>query len=421
MIFDSFYLNYIFLAILLLFSFFFSGSETAFFSLNRLERNSLKENKSIKKKAILSFLLENQEQLLITILTGNMVVNIFASSIGSIIGDRLFRGKSEIYSIIGMTLLLLIFGELTPKRIAVNHSRSFSNLTAKPLYYLHLFLTPVRSVLNHISTWFLNLFPKDMRIENEKKHSLVLTTAEMGYKQSILIHSEYRLFKSYLAFTGKPAYSVMTQRKVLNTISSDLNIGEVLDIIAEDKKYIMNLSIILRNNDSDHLSGWIPIPRLLECKFEQSHLNESIKTLSRDFHIVPKSKDLPTLILEMREDNSELALLVDEFGGTAGVIWFKNIIEDVLRVFYNPIQETQNDNNQGTTVIPASMPIEDFEEYFGVEIDFDVETIAGLFLELFGDIPESGDEVLFHDLHIIVLEMDKNTIKNLKIEKRYRP
>ncbi len=110
MIWDDFYYNYILLGILLLFSFYFSGSETAIFSLNRLERNAFKETKSKKKNLIISFLLDNQEQLLITILTGNMVVNIFASSIGSIIGDRFFKGKAEIFSIIGMTIILLLIG-----------------------------------------------------------------------------------------------------------------------------------------------------------------------------------------------------------------------------------------------------------------------------------------------------------------------
>ncbi len=416
MIFDIFNLNYIFLGVLLLLSSFFSGSEAAFFSLNRLERNSLKEQKSKKKRDIIVYLLENQDQLLITILTGNMVVNIFASSIGSIIGDRIFQARSEILSIAVMTVLLLLIGELTPKRIAVNHSRSFSNKTAYPLYYLHRLLTPVRHVLNHITISVLRLFKGNSGAPDGSRHALVLTTAELGYKQSILHHSEFRLFKSYLSFREKDAHAVMTMRKELQTLPDRLTIGEALELIGRDRKYIMNMSIILRSSDSDHLSGWIPVPRLLEHKYSQSSLDKNIKALAKEFHIIPKSKDLPTLIMEMRENNSEIALLVDEFGGTAGVIWFKNIIEDLLRVFYNPLQE--EGPNQGEKIIPASMPIEDFEEYFDMDIDSDFETAAGLFLEVFGDIPVEGDEILFHDLHITVREMKGNAIKTLKIDKR---
>ena len=133
---------YLLLGILLFLSFYFSGTETAIFSLSRIERNSLRQTKSGRMRHILTFLLDHQEQLLITILTGNMIVNIFASSIGEVIGERLFGGDSELFSILSVTLLLLLFGELTPKRIAVNHPRDFTRLTAPPLYYLHRLQRP---------------------------------------------------------------------------------------------------------------------------------------------------------------------------------------------------------------------------------------------------------------------------------------
>lgn len=415
---DSFFYNYIFLGVLLFFSFYFSGSETAIFSLNRLERNSLRETKSKRKNRILSFLLDNQEQLLITILTGNMVVNIFASSIGSIIGNRLFKGQSEIFSIIGMTILLLLTGELTPKRIAVNHSKSFTKLTAVPLYYLHLLLTPIRFILNHISVLVLKIFPKDLGSEIEEKHALVLSTAELGYNQAILQHSEYRLFKSYLSFKEKSAYGVMTPRSELKTIPFDMKIGEVLNLIATDRAYVMNSSIILHREDSDHLQGWVPIAPLLECRYNKTNMEDSIKTVSRNFHTVPGSKELPILISEMRVENTDIALLLDEYGGTAGILWFRNIIEDVLRVFYNPYKEKFDEKTQNHKIIPGSMAIEDLEEFLDMDIDMNVETVAGFFLEIFGDIPVPGDEIKFHELQIKVLEMDGNRIGKLMIEMR---
>ena len=415
---DSFFINYVFLVILLFLSSFFSGSEAAFFSLNRLERNSLKEKNSKKKKHILTFLLNHPEQLLITILTGNMVVNIVASSIGSVIGEEIFKGKSEIFSIIGMTLLLLIFGELTPKRIAVNHSKIFADKTAYPLYYLYLFLTPARIVLNNISAWFLNLFKREITTENEVRHALVLSTAELGYKQSILMHSEYRLFKSYLAFRDKSANSVMTQRNTLNTLAFDMKIGEAIDLISVDSKYIMNLSVLLHKEDKDHLYGWIPISRLLECKYKDNQLNDKISTLANNFYTVPKSKDLPTLILEMREENVEIALLIDEFGGTAGVLWFRNIIEDLLHVFYNPFYKNKKETKRPLNKIPGTTSIEDLQELLGVDIDFNVDTAAGLFLEIFGNIPDPGDKVQFKNYQIRVLDMDGNRINNLNFEER---
>lgn len=411
-------INYILLGVLLLFSFYFSGSETAIFSLNRLERNALKETKSAKKNRIISFLLDNQEQLLITILTGNMLVNIFASSMGSLIGDKLFEGKSEIFSIIGMTILLLIMGELTPKRIAVHHSKSFTRITAVPLYYLHVALTPFRYVLNHISTGILKLFPSTMGSENKEKNALVLSTAELGFNQAILLHSEYSLFKSYLSFKNKNANGVMTPRNELNTISCELKMSEVLNLIAEKREYVINSTILLHKDDNDHLFGWLPVSSILAAKFNGESLDRKIKNLSRKFHIVPESKELPSLITEMREANISISLLLDEYGGTAGILWFRNVIEDVLRVFYNPIKEKFDEKIHNHKIIPGSMPIEDLEEFLDMEFHLKVETVAGFFLEIFGGIPVPGDEIQYHELCLRVLDMEANRIDKVMIEMR---
>jgi magnesium and cobalt exporter, CNNM family len=414
----SFFYAYILLGILLFFSFYFSGSETAIFSLSRIERNLLKQTKSGRMRHILGFLLDHQEELLITILTGNMIVNVFASSIGEIIGGRLFGGESELLSILSITLLLLLFGELTPKRIAVNHSKEFTRLTALPLYYLHWIFSPLRHILNRISVWILSIFPRDMGMTVEKKHALVLSAAELGYNQEILRHSEYRLFKSYLAFKEKSATGVMTPRSELKTLSSDLSIGKVIDLVAADTEYVMNSSIILFKEDIDHLSGWVPIARLLQAKFAQQNLDEMISTLSRDFHIVPSQKDLPTLIQELREADTDIALLVDEYGGTAGVVWFRNIIQDVLRAFYGPYKERFDEDPRTSIIIPGSMSREEFEEYLGIDIDLPVETVAGLFLAVFDDIPVPGDEITYGDICLRIVTTEGNKILTLRLQMR---
>jgi putative hemolysin len=404
--------------VLLLFSFYFSGSETAIFSLNRLERNSLRETKSKKKKRILGILLDNQDQLLITILTGNMIVNIFASSLGGEIGAYLFAGQSEFLSIIAMTVLLLLVGELTPKRIAVNHSKEFSRLTAIPLYGLHRFFSPVRFILNHISVWVLNIFHSNLGAMVEDKHALVLSTAELGYNQDILVHSEYSMFKSYLAFKDKSAGGVMTPRILLKTLSYDLTIAEVLDLISSSPEYVINSSLILHKEDSDHLFGWVPVVNVLKCKFEQKMLSERVSRLSEKFHTVPQSKELPTLIIEMREADTDIALLVDEYGGTAGIVWFRDIIQDVLRVFNSPHKGKLEKDQPASSEITGSMTMEEFQDFLGIDIDVDSETVAGFFLESFGSIPVPGDEVLFREIRLKVIEMDGNKITRLELEIR---
>ena len=410
--------KYIFLGVLLLLSFYFSGSETAIFSLNRLERNSLKETKSIKRKRILVFLLDNQEQLLITILTGNMIVNIFASNIGSEIGEYLFHGKSEFFSIVTITILLLLVGELTPKRIAVNHSKGFTRMISRPLYIIHLLLTPIRFVLNYLSALILNLFNTNINIVEEDKHALIMSAARLGYNQDILLHSEYSMFKSYLAFKDKSAGGVMTPRILLKTISYDITISEVITLIENSSDYVMNSTIILHKDDSDHLYGWTPIVDILECKFEKSKLNEKISILSKNFHIVPQSKRLPTLILELRKEDIDIALLVDEYGGTAGIVWFQDIIQNVLKVFYGSYQGKLDKNKSEKKEIPGTMTIEEFQEFLDIDINSESETVAGFFLEKFGSIPVYGDEIIFHEIKLTVTEVMGNKILKMQLEIR---
>ena len=260
-----------------------------------------------------------------------------------------------------------------------------------------------------------------MGVRVEDKHALVLSAAELGYNQAILKQSEYRLFKSYLAFKDKSATGVMTPRSELKTISSILSIGEVIDLVAAEPEYVMNSSLLLFNGDIDHLTGWVPLTSLLEAKFARQNLDQRISTLARNFHIVPSLKDLPTLILELREVDTDIALLVDEYGGTAGVVWFRNIIQDVLRAFYGPYKERFDEDPRTSIIIPGSMSREEFEEYLGIDIDLPVETVAGLFLAVFDDIPVPGDEIAYRGISLKVVTSEANKILTLRLKMRPAP
>jgi CBS domain containing-hemolysin-like protein len=412
---DPFLYQYIIFFILLLLSAFFSGSETAIFSLDRLERNSLLNTRKKGMRRILQKLIGQQDKLLITILTGNMIVNIFASSLGEAIGARLFPGNTEILSIAVMTTLLLLVGELTPKRFAVNHAKGFTRFIAYPLLFFHHFFTPLRVVFSRVSRGIINLLPGSTIDSTEHKHALVLSTAELGFNQSILNRSEYRLFKSYLLFKEKLAHSVMTPRKELKTVESDMPIHKVLTMLEGEPDLIINSSLILHKGDIDHLHGWVQISDLLKYKFVEVSDTEPVSLLSRQFHVVPESKRLTELIPEMRSSNQEVVLLVDEYGGTAGLLWFRNIIEDVLRAFYAPFKETFDAISDTSVPVHGSMTIGEFEDFFNCRIETAAHTVAGLFLELHGDIPAIGARKHFRKYELKVTALEGNRISELLV------
>ena len=147
----------ILLATLLLLSAYFSGSEAAFFSLSTLEQDSLKRRSTPKLARILSRIFSSPDDILITLLTGNMFVNVFASSLGEAIGERIFPFDTELFSIVSMTVLLLIFGEMTPKNLAVRNAQVFSRFSAVPLNFLFVLIAPIRWFFNPVSYTHLTL------------------------------------------------------------------------------------------------------------------------------------------------------------------------------------------------------------------------------------------------------------------------
>ncbi len=226
------------------------------------------------------------------------------------------------------------------------------------------------------------------------------------------------MFKSYLAFKDKHAGDVMTPRVLLKSIACDLSIKEVIDLVESYPEYVVNSSIILYKDDNDNFYGWVAVTDLLECKFNGKRLNEKIRTLSKNFYTVPQSKNLQSLITELREAETDIALIIDEYGSNAGVVWFRDIIQDILKVFYSPEKIKLDKETAGIKEIPGSLTLEEFQEILGIEIEDKSVTVAGFFLERFDEIPKKGDEIIFHEIRLSILEMEGNKISKLQLEIR---
>ena len=166
--------------ILLVFSAFFSGTETAFFSLNSLEKESLRRRASGKGERVLSLLFTQPDELLVSILAGNMLVNVFASSISEALGARVFGEAAELASIGTMTVILLLVGEMTPKNVAIRHSQSFASFAAGILRIVHPVLKPIVTPLGAIRRLILSAYPQRGRNADEVRNSAVISAIRMG-------------------------------------------------------------------------------------------------------------------------------------------------------------------------------------------------------------------------------------------------
>ncbi|MQY76034.1 MAG: DUF21 domain-containing protein [Spirochaeta sp.] len=408
-------LKIIILSLLLICSAFFSGSETAFFSLSRLEKDSLKKRSSSLLKKILARITSAPDALLITILTGNMLVNVFASTLAEIMGDRLFRHKSELLSIISMTLIILFFGEMTPKNLAVRHSLAFTRFSALPIYCLHILFAPARWVFHGISDWIISLFPDESSPKKEKKDTLILSAVQQGFRRGILNSSELSLFESFFSFKEKLASDVMVPRTALKGANINSTTGDLLQGLIRGDLPLIGSYIISYEKDMDHLEGYIDMRDLLNFKYglkEQAGLKEIVKPL----YTIPESKDLPDLMTEMRNMNAEIAQVVDEYGGTAGIITFQIMVESLLGHFYRDEKDGIKEIEEHRYIISANMEIEALERLFDIELQADVRTVAGLiFLEL-GEIPEEGKRIEYGKLEFTILSIARNKILEVEVK-----
>jgi putative hemolysin len=404
------------LAVLMLLSAYFSGSEAAFFSLSRLEQDSLKRRSGSRLAAILTKIFSSPDDILITILTGNMFANVFASAFAEAIGERIFAAGSELFSIISMTVLLLIFGEMAPKNLAVRKAQSFSRFSAVPLHYLYLLFKPLR--------WFFNLFNKMVNLllpqreagQQRAKHSIIRSAVQIGFKEGILDRSELDLVESFCDFREKQAEEVMTPRTGITGVDVNCRVSELIrdPALMDDSGAAALLPAF--DQDLDHLVGYVPFRDLLPYKFDfksDVRLSEVLKpSLS-----VPSTKNCAELLVEMRESNSEMAVVIDEYGGTAGVVTFKELIEQLLGYFY-PSGETEIlQLPEGGYRVAGHMKIEDLSELLEQDIPSESHTVAGLITDALEEIPSVGTKLVIGRIEFTVKRISKTRVLELEVRR----
>jgi len=402
------------LAVLMLLSAYFSGSEAAFFSLSRLEQDSLKRRSSSKLAAILSRIFSSPDDILITLLTGNMFVNVFASSFGEAIGERIFPFDSELFSIISMTLLLLIFGEMTPKNLAVRKAQSFSRFSAVPLHYLYVLFTPLR--------WFFNLFnrlvnlllPERDAADLQAKHNIIRSAVQIGFKEGILDRSELDLVESFCDFREKQAEEVMNPRTEITGVEVSRRIS---DLIADNTLMGASSGAALLpayEQDLDHLAGYIAFRDLLPYKFRfktDARLSDILKPAIS----VPSTKNCAELLVEMRESNSEMAVVIDEYGGTAGIVTFRDLIEQLLGYFYPSGENQILELPDGRYRIAGHLKIEELSALLEEDILSDSHTVAGLITDTLEEIPSVGTKLVIGRIEFTVKRISKTRILELEV------
>jgi putative hemolysin len=397
--------------VLLLLSAFFSASETAIFSLGILEKENLRRKAGSRLKFFLDLINTKPEHVLITILTGNMIVNVFATAIF----DTMFFSEnrnitSVLISISIMTGILLITGEMTPKNIAVRSPLAITRFITLPLLLVYGFLTPLRIGLNKLREIFLIKVTQKGVDKN-----IISTTIKIGLKEGIINQLEYSLFESYFSFNRIIAADIMIPRTEI--ISVDINSGlkQIIHDIRCMRKKLKSSYVLVFAENVDNPLGYIEVKDLLPFQF--SKIEETpLRSIIKPLHSIPESKKLDQLMKEMKDLNCGMALVVDEYGGTAGIITFQNLIESFLSFFYTLERDLIEEIARGKYSVPGTLELKTLNEALSLHIDSASRTVAGLVMEHLGEIPQEGSTVDLAEAKFTVVKTLKNRIKRILIE-----
>jgi magnesium and cobalt exporter, CNNM family len=383
------------LAFLLLLSAFFSGSETALFSLNSLEKDSLRRGSSGRKARFVQQLFSQPDEILATVLTGNMFVNIFASSIAEALGVRLFSEAAELLSIASMTLLLLIVGEMTPKNLAIRHSLKFAHGSASFLRLIHAGLRPISYPLGKLRRAVLSALPKHGPEGDAEQGDAVLSAIRMGYQSKTIEESELRLLERFFRFRQKTAADVMVPRVDLHPVDAVVSINDLVQTLhaAGPAGFAGSASSLIPvfRHDLDHITGYVRRVDLVAHRLEPG--TGRLSDISRPIHAVPASKRLRELLEEMSELGAEMSVVVDEYGGTEGVVSFPGLVAYLFEDFLPENARSIEQTGPATYRIAGHVDVDEVASALGVELSGHSRTVAGMILDQLGEFPTEGDEV----------------------------
>ena len=424
---SSSFLIYIFLLIVLLYlSAFFSSSETALMSLSRAKIKELSKKK--KSSKALQILLKDPNRILTAILIMNNVVNIGASSIATVVTIKLIKalkisdglGWSVAISTGIMTFLILVFGEITPKTFAKERSVKVSLRVLRPIYLTTKFLHPAIVVLMGISNFVIKIFGgepiKDMPFLSEDE---IRSVIDIGTEEGVFSSSESTIFNNAFLFKDLEAKEIMVPRIDIVGIEDETNGWNILRIINEEgySRYPVY------SENIDNIIGVLYAKDLLNLIEKNGDLildTLMAKDIMRKALLIPETKKISDILNEFRKKKIHIAIVIDEFGGTSGIVALEDVLEELVGEIRDEYDEEETGKIQkidkNTYIIDPSATLNDFYDATGITItDEDYETIGGFTIHKADRLLKKGEVVETERFIIEILEVEGYRISKIKL------
>ena len=411
--------NLILIAILVFLSAMISGSEVAFFSLSVANKKDLSESNNINSLRIIQ-LLENPKKLLATILIANNFINVAIVMLSTVIVEKSFdnnelSGYAQFFiQVIAVTFIILLFGEVIPKIYANKFNLKFSRIMALPLSFISIIFKPISSVLVSSTSIIDKRYKKKTNSisVDELEHALDLT------KDSVEDEDEKKLLEGIVKFGNTDAKQIMTPRTDVNTLDFESKFDDILKIIFETR--FSRLPVF--QETLDNIKGILYVKDLLP--HIESGNDFHWKDLIRNPKFIPENKKLDDLLKEFQEEKKHIAIIVDEYGGTSGIVTLEDVLEEIVGDITDEFDQEDlaysklDENNfvfEGKTSLMDMYRIMDISGDIFEEAKGESDTIAGFCIEQAGKILLKNEKIQFHNLMFTVEAADKRKIKQVKV------
>ncbi|KAK2334584.1 hemolysin [Clostridioides difficile] len=404
----------IFLIVLLIGSAFFSASETALMSLSKI-RIRYMQDEGVKGAKLVSSLIENPNKLLSSILVGNNVVNIAATSISTSLFIGLMGEKGVALATAVMTVLVLIFGEITPKTIAANNSEKVSLLVSKPIKAIIFILRPIVWIFNIITNIIFKLFgitnkgAKSFITEEELK-----TMVNVSHEEGVLEMEEREIINNVFEFGDMQAKNAMVQRIDMVAIDMEDSYDEIIQVFKTEKLSRMPVY----EETIDDIVGILNIKDIIFLSDEEIE-SFDIKNYMRDPFFTYEFKKITQLLEEMKLEKSQMAIVVDEYGGTSGLLTIEDLVEVIVGDIEDEYDEEEDEIQvikEDEYIVDGSTKIGDVNELIGVNLESEeFDSIGGFIIGHLSRLPEENEVIEVDNIRFCIESIEKNRIKKIRI------
>lgn len=401
------------LVVLLMLSAFFSSSETALTTVNKMRVRTLAEAGS-KKAIMLTKVIDDPSKMLSAILIGNNVVNLTASSLATTLAISLFGNKAVGAATGILTLLILVFGEITPKTLSTLYAETIAMRYAGIIYILMVVMTPLIALVNKMSLVFLLL----LKIDPNKKRDTITedelrTIVQVSHEEGVIESEEKKMINNVFDFGESVAKDVMVPRIDMVMISVNATYEELLEIYRVEKY----TRIPVYEDSTDNVIGIINVKDLL---LVDHHENFHTRDFLREPLYTYEYKKTAELMIEMRKTFNNIVIVLDEYGATAGLITLEDMLEEIVGEIRDEYDEDEEESliwlSDGEYLVDGSMKLDDLNEQLEMKLESeDYDSIGGLVIGLLDHLPEEGEEVVCDGVRLVVDKVDKNRIDKIHI------